>query len=86
MCFIKYILGIPLRMSEDQLLAGSDMIHGEAAYTLGPCEAHEQLLAEHHVKKAEIGPSESAIGDMILGQDPDVEKDNSNRIMEIKAD
>jgi Amt family ammonium transporter len=32
MCFIKYVLRIPLRMSEDELLAGDDAIHGEAAY------------------------------------------------------
>jgi hypothetical protein len=34
MCFIKYVLRIPLRMSEDELLAGDDAIHGEAAYVL----------------------------------------------------
>jgi len=35
MCFIKYVLRIPLRMSEDDLLAGDDAIHGEAAYVFG---------------------------------------------------
>lgn len=39
--FIKHVLRIPLRMSEEQLLEGDDAIHGEAAYTFGPCEAHE---------------------------------------------
>ncbi len=43
--FIRYVLRIPLRMSEEQLIAGDDAIHGEAAYVLGPCEAHERLLS-----------------------------------------
>jgi ammonium transporter, Amt family len=32
MAFIKYVCRIPLRMSEAQLLAGDDMVHGEEAY------------------------------------------------------
>jgi Amt family ammonium transporter len=86
MCFIKYILGIPLRMSEGELLVGDDMIHGEAAYTLGPCEAQEQLSAGHDIKRAEIGHSESATRAMIEGQDPHVEKGNSSGTLEIKED
>ncbi|KAF9073455.1 ammonium transporter mep1B [Rhodocollybia butyracea] len=34
MMFIKYVLHVPLRMSEEQLLTGDGMIHGEAAYVL----------------------------------------------------
>ena len=30
--FIKYVLRIPLRMSEEALAIGDDMVHGEAAY------------------------------------------------------
>lgn len=48
MCFIKYVLRIPLRMSEDDLLVGDDAIHGEAAYVLagelgtgGAIDGHE---------------------------------------------
>ncbi|KAH7324140.1 ammonium transporter AmtB-like domain-containing protein [Stachybotrys elegans] len=41
MLFIKHVLRIPLRMSEETLLLGDDGMHGEGAYTLGPCEAHE---------------------------------------------
>jgi Amt family ammonium transporter len=67
MCFIKYVLRIPLRMSEEQLLAGDDMIHGEAAYVLGPCEAHEHLLAEHYSKRPEAGQGDLAV---TLGRDP----------------
>ena len=32
MLFIKYVLRIPLRMTEEQCLVGDDAIHGEAAY------------------------------------------------------
>jgi Amt family ammonium transporter len=32
--FIKYVLRIPLRMSEDMLLVGDDAVHGEAAYAI----------------------------------------------------
>jgi len=32
--FIKHVLRIPLRMSEEMLLVGDDAIHGEAAYSL----------------------------------------------------
>jgi len=35
MLFIKYVLRIPLRMSEHNLLIGDDAIHGESAYTFG---------------------------------------------------
>lgn len=39
--FIKHVLRIPLQMTEAQLLEGDDAVHGEAAYTFGPCEAHD---------------------------------------------
>jgi ammonium transporter, Amt family len=32
--FIQYVCRIPLRMSEEELLAGDDAVHGEAAYFL----------------------------------------------------
>jgi len=57
-------------MSEEELLAGDDMIHGEAAYVLGPCEAHEHLLAGHYMKRSETGPGELGMGGLTLGHDP----------------
>lgn len=33
LAFIKYVLRVPLRMSEDDLLLGDDAVHGEAAYS-----------------------------------------------------
>jgi Amt family ammonium transporter len=68
--FIKYVLRIPLRMSEAELLAGDDAVHGEAAYVLGPCEAHEHLLAGHYIKRSETGPGELGLGGAIIGHDP----------------
>jgi len=82
MCFIKYVCRIPLRMSEEQLLAGDNMIHGEAAYVLGPCEAHEHLLAGQYIKRSETGPGELGLGGVTIGQDPHahhgIEKNSEN--------
>ena len=90
MCFIKYVLRVPLRMTEEQLLAGDDMIHGEAAYVLGPCEAHEHLLAGHYIKRSDTGPGELGMGGVTMGQDPHaiqgVEKTSGNGSNEIKHD
>jgi len=33
--FIKFVLRVPLRMSEEDLLVGDDAIHGEEAYVFG---------------------------------------------------
>ena len=78
MCFIKYVLRIPLRMSEEELIAGSDMIHGEAAYVLGPCEAHDNLLAGHYIRRADTGPGELGMGGVTLGQDPNADKNSGS--------
>jgi Amt family ammonium transporter len=86
MCFIKYVLRIPLRMSEAELLGGSDMVHGEAAYVLGPCEAHEQLLAGNYVKRSEPGSVELGVGGVTLGLDPNTDKGNGSSSQELKLD
>ncbi|CZR64826.1 related to Ammonium transporter 3 member 1 [Phialocephala subalpina] len=70
MMFIKYVCRIPLRMSDEQLELGDDAIHGEAAYVLGPCEAHEHLLAGHYVKRSDTRPGELGMGGITLGHDP----------------
>lgn len=75
--FIKYVLRIPLRMSEEELLAGDDMIHGEAAYVLGPCGAHEHLLAGHYLKHADTVPGELGLGGVTMGQDPQAAEKSS---------
>lgn len=48
MLFIKYVLRIPLRMSEAELEVGDDAVHGEEAYVFGDdFDAHRHLLAGH---------------------------------------
>jgi ammonium transporter, Amt family len=53
MLFIKYVLRIPLRMTEEELLIGDDAIHGEEAYSfyddvagLVPTQSVEQRALE----------------------------------------
>lgn len=78
LCFIKYVLRIPLRMSEEELLAGDSMVHGEAAYVLGPCEAHEHLMAGHYLQRSETGPQELSMGGVTMGQNPLAEREKSS--------
>ena len=85
MCFIKYVCRVPLRMSEEQLLAGDDMIHGEAAYVLGPCEAHEHLMAGNYVKRRDTGVGELGMGGVTVGQDPHAQNDVHNELQHEKA-
>lgn len=33
--FIRFVLRVPLRMSEEDLLVGDDAVHGEDAYAFG---------------------------------------------------
>ncbi len=66
MCFIKYVLRIPLRMTDEQLMAGDDAIHGEVAYVIASCEAHEHLLAGQYSKKDETQPGHG----IMVGRDP----------------
>lgn len=87
LCFIKYVLRIPLRMSEEELAAGSDMIHGEAPYVLGPCEAHEHLLAGNYVRRSDTNQGELGLGGVTIGQDPQaVDKQSSSGTPEGKRD
>jgi Amt family ammonium transporter len=90
MLFIKYVCRIPLRMSEEQLIAGDDMVHGEAAYVFGPCEAHEHLLAGHYIKRSETGPGELGMGGVTIGQDPHashgIEKSSGSGSNDVKHD
>ncbi|KAF2489254.1 amt family ammonium transporter [Lophium mytilinum] len=47
MLFIKYVLRIPLRMTEEELMIGDDAIHGESAYTFGDI-THTGLTLHGH--------------------------------------
>lgn len=57
MLFIKYVLRIPLRMTEEELLIGDDAIHGEEAYCfyddvegLVPSQSVEQRALDRMAK------------------------------------
>jgi Amt family ammonium transporter len=84
--FIKYVCRIPLRMSEEELIAGSDLIHGEAPYVLGPCEAHEHLLPGNYIRKAGTNPGELPLGGVTMGQDPHGGKQSGSGTPEAKRD
>lgn len=56
--FIKYVLRIPLRMTEEELLIGDDMIHGEAAYVFG-----DPLTGSNTNREVESSP-------VTMGMDP----------------
>jgi Amt family ammonium transporter len=61
--FIKHVLRVPLRMSEEDLLLGDEVVHGEAAYVFGPCDAHDpesgyihgEILRTETTNDAELG-------------------------------
>jgi Amt family ammonium transporter len=62
MLFIKYVLRIPLRMSDEKLLIGDDAVHGEDAYAFGDMPSaiqyrHSQEVArdQHDDLDAELG-------------------------------
>ena len=61
LCFIKYVLRIPLRMSEEELAIGDDAIHGEAAYVFGSEE--EALLHQRGSNQGDSDSSEEKIKD-----------------------
>lgn len=66
MIFIKYVCRIPLRMTEEQLLAGDDAIHGEAAYSF-ECDGHRSLLNGDYGKRQTHGDGETGV---TMGRDP----------------
>ena len=59
MAFIKYVLRIPLRMSEEQLLVGDDAVHGEDAYAFG--DVQPSLLHGDTVRRPVNGDGELGI-------------------------
>ena len=80
MCFIKYVLRVPLRMSEELLEIGDYAIHGEEPYTF---EYYNRSMIEEQrdqgvieavdTEKAMSGSGGSGSG-VIVGQDPRSEK------------
>jgi len=53
MLFIKFVLRISLRMSEDDLLVGDDAIHGEDAYAFGDASHASQQVNHYSVSNGD---------------------------------
>jgi len=85
MAFIKYVLRIPLRMTEEQMLIGDDAIHGEEAYCflddvsgVVPSEATElRALAKMDHMHADTDYKGQSI---LHGQDVDLEEGSSRGV------
>lgn len=69
-------------MSEEQLIAGDDAIHGEGAYSLGACEAHEHLISGQG-NKVDGGVSDQEV---TMGHDPHHKQERSSASGEVKKD
>ena len=73
MCFIKYVLRIPLRMSEEQLLVGDYSMHGEEAYVFG--EGSGAFVSGHlrgkDIHGVAMGEDQAGI---IMGKNPEIEE------------
>ena len=76
MAFIKYVLRVPLRYSDEVLMLGDYAMHGEDAYMFGDASSHRHLPGKHHdVEQAGTEPG------VIMGKEPattDAEKTGSS--------
>lgn len=71
-CFIKYVLRIPLRMSEEALVVGDYHCHGEEAYVFG--EGTSAFVSGPLRGKEMTGtPMGEEKGGIIMGKNPSVE-------------
>lgn len=82
MIFIKYVCRIPLRMTEEQLLAGDDGVHGEAAYSFN-CEGHQSLLNGDRIRNQTHGDGETGF---TLGKDPTRDDSPGNQANTVVGD
>ena len=78
MAFIKYVLRIPLRMSDEDLIAGDYACHGEKAYVFG--EGSSGFVSGPlRGKEIQGVPMGEGRGDIVMGKAPGVdEKSASN--------
>jgi ammonium transporter, Amt family len=60
MLFIKFVLRVPLRMSEDKLIIGDEAIHGEDAYAFG--DAYTIGQVSHATPDAELDVTQAQSG------------------------
>ena len=72
MAFIKYVLRIPLRMADKDLMIGDDAIHGEAAYAF--YDDGEESTIEGQPQGSMVGRRDEEMGNVIRGEDVPMEK------------
>ncbi|PQE04512.1 amt family ammonium transporter protein [Rutstroemia sp. NJR-2017a BVV2] len=77
--FIKYVLRIPLRMTELQLEGGDDLVHRERAYVLGPCDAHVQLEGRSVSGVGSLGENVGVGEGVVIGREVEREKEGEKR-------
>ncbi len=75
--FIKYVLRIPLRMSEEDLLVGDYACHGEEAYVFGESSSSyaEGPMRGKKIEGVAMGEDK---GGIIMGKNPDLELEGSS--------
>jgi Amt family ammonium transporter len=83
MLFIKYVLRIPLRMPEEQLLIGDDAIHGEEAYAF--YQDGQRTLLHGNWERSTSNDPELGIG-VIEGRTPANGAQNSDGIGPVNGD
>jgi Amt family ammonium transporter len=75
MLFIKHVLRIPLRMSEEKLLIGDDAIHGEDAYAFGDVNIHQDPHKTQAGREPEFG--------VIQGESPSADEYDADVIQPV---
>ncbi|KAL6720250.1 hypothetical protein ACLMJK_002171 [Lecanora helva] len=87
MMFIKYVLRVPLRMSEENLITGDYATHGEEAYVFGEGSGGfvKGALRGKEIEGVPLGEEK---GGIVMGKNPGVEeKSSGNGISEeVKRD
>lgn len=88
MMFIKYVLRIPLRMSEEDLVMGDYACHGEEAYVFGEGSSG-YVPGTLRGKEIEGVPMGEEKGGIVMGKKPDFDErssPNGSNDIEVKRD
>lgn len=84
MCFIKYGLRVPLRMTREQCEVGDFAVHGEESYTLAHYNAGRPTVVRRVQGVGDLEGSgkrgrSNVLGRTIFGKEPDEEKNEDGR-------
>ncbi|KAE8442155.1 hypothetical protein EG329_003806 [Mollisiaceae sp. DMI_Dod_QoI] len=88
MCFIKYILRVPLRMTQEQLDVGDYAVHGEEPYTFAHYNIKHPTPPLMKRRTTKRGDEESPRGAVLMGTNPaeTVEKSSEGGSVEQKGE